>query len=307
MSASPDEADDGATLAGLRQSIREHGAGSEDAAVTRLLRSLELTGGARHRAVAVASALGRGRARAARRAAVPGRVPAGIRALEPGGHRAHVHRRGAAAHSGRRDRRSADRRATCQRRLVGAFRQIGVAVRQCLDLGPDADRRNPGTRSRDQERRRGWVRKLTRKAGEPVVRLAVRRAMRIIGGEFVVGRTIEEALKRSAREAQLALCSFDMLGEGARTLAMPSAISSPTSTRSTSSAPRPAAERRNEASSISIKLSALEPRYSLTAASAVLRRLVPKRAGARAARGQGSVFSSPSMPRRRIAWICPWT
>src|SRR5208337_4653365 len=64
----------------------------------------------------------------------------------------------------------------------------------------------------------GWVRKLTRKAGEPLVRLAVRRAMRIIGGEFVVGRSIEEALTRSAREAELSLCSFDMLGEGARAL-----------------------------------------------------------------------------------------
>src|ERR1019366_10311891 len=63
----------------------------------------------------------------------------------------------------------------------------------------------------------GWIRKFGRKAGEPVVRLAVRRAMRIIGGEFVVGRTIEEALGRSAREPEVALCSFDMLGEGART------------------------------------------------------------------------------------------
>ena len=52
----------------------------------------------------------------------------------------------------------------------------------------------------------GWMRKLTRKAGEPLVRLAVRRAMRIIGGEFVVGRSIEEALARSAREAGSGLC-----------------------------------------------------------------------------------------------------
>src|SRR5260221_2634774 len=65
----------------------------------------------------------------------------------------------------------------------------------------------------------GWMKKFTRKAGEPVVRLAVRRAMRIIGGEFVVGRSIEEALARSAREAEVGLCSFDMLGEGARTQA----------------------------------------------------------------------------------------
>jgi RHH-type proline utilization regulon transcriptional repressor/proline dehydrogenase/delta 1-pyrroline-5-carboxylate dehydrogenase len=58
---------------------------------------------------------------------------------------------------------------------------------------------------------------MTRKAGEPLVRLAVRRAMKIIGGEFVVGRSIEEALARSARDPDVGLCSFDMLGEGART------------------------------------------------------------------------------------------
>src|ERR1700742_4181415 len=64
----------------------------------------------------------------------------------------------------------------------------------------------------------GWLRTMTRKAGEPLVRLAVRRAMKIIGGEFVVGRSIEEALASSGRESDLGLCSFDMLGEGARTM-----------------------------------------------------------------------------------------
>jgi RHH-type proline utilization regulon transcriptional repressor/proline dehydrogenase/delta 1-pyrroline-5-carboxylate dehydrogenase len=122
----------------------------------------------------------------------------------------------------------------------------------------------------------GWMRKLTRKAGEPLVRLAVRRAMRIIGGEFVVGRTIEEALARSAREAELALCSFDMLGEGARTLndadrylkSYQHAIDIIGST----AAGRPV----HEVSSISIKLSALEPRYSLLQHERVMQRLVPQ-------------------------------
>ena len=50
----------GDTLESLRQSIREHGAWPEDEAVKRLLHSLELTGGARHRAVAVAMKLGEG-------------------------------------------------------------------------------------------------------------------------------------------------------------------------------------------------------------------------------------------------------
>ena len=121
-----------------------------------------------------------------------------------------------------------------------------------------------------------WVRKLTRKAGEPLVRLAVRRAMRIIGGEFVVGRSIEEALSRSAREPEVALCSFDMLGEGARTLRMRSVTCDPMNTRSTSSAQRRGSAAPHQRSSISIKLSALEPRYSLLQQGRVMQRLVPK-------------------------------
>ena len=122
----------------------------------------------------------------------------------------------------------------------------------------------------------GWMRKLTRKAGEPLVRLAVRRAMKIIGGEFVVGRSIEEALARSTREAEVGLCSFDMLGEGARTLqdaerylkSYQHAIDVIGSTV--------AGRAVDEVSSISIKLSALEPRYSLLQHDRVMLRLVPQ-------------------------------
>ncbi len=121
----------------------------------------------------------------------------------------------------------------------------------------------------------GWMRKLTRKAGEPLVRLAVRRAMRIIGGEFVVGRSIEEALTRSAREADVALCSFDMLGEGARTqqdaLRYLASYEHAIDVIGAAAGGRPA----HEASSMSIKLSALESRYSLLQHERVMRRLVP--------------------------------
>ena len=103
----------------------------------------------------------------------------------------------------------------------------------------------------------GWMRKFTRKAGEPLVRLAVRRAMRIIGGEFVVGRSIEEALARSARETEVGLCSFDMLGEGARTQQDAQrylqSYEHAIDVIGAAAAGRPA----QEASSISIKLSAL--------------------------------------------------
>jgi RHH-type transcriptional regulator, proline utilization regulon repressor / proline dehydrogenase / delta 1-pyrroline-5-carboxylate dehydrogenase len=121
----------------------------------------------------------------------------------------------------------------------------------------------------------GWMRKFTRKAGEPLVRLAVRRAMRIIGGEFVVGRSIEEALARSAREADVGLCSFDMLGEGARTQADAgrylASYEHAIDVIGAAAGGRPA----HEASSISIKLSALESRYSLLQHDRVVQRLVP--------------------------------
>lgn len=54
--------------------------------------------------------------------------------------------------------------------------------------------------------------------GEPVVRTAVREAMKILGRNFVFGRTIDEALKRAEPERGQGLShSFDMLGEAART------------------------------------------------------------------------------------------
>ncbi len=61
----------------------------------------------------------------------------------------------------------------------------------------------------------GTIRKLAARVGEPIVRAAVAQAVRIMGEQFVLGRTIEDAMARAARDNLL--CSFDMLGEGART------------------------------------------------------------------------------------------
>lgn len=63
----------------------------------------------------------------------------------------------------------------------------------------------------------GFLRRLTARVGEPVIRRAVAAAVRMMGEQFVLGRNIGTALKRSNREGML--CSFDMLGEGARTAA----------------------------------------------------------------------------------------
>ena len=104
---------------------------------------------------------------------------------------------------------------------------------------------------------RGWINRLAGRLGESVARAAMSKAVRILGAEFVQGRTIEEALVRADGD----LASFDMLGEGARTY--------------------PDADRHRDAylhairaigdafpdatptgaSGISIKLSALHPRY----------------------------------------------
>lgn len=60
----------------------------------------------------------------------------------------------------------------------------------------------------------GWLKRLTARVGEPVIRRAVGAAVKMMGEQFVLGRTIEGALARARKEGYL--CSFDMLGEGAR-------------------------------------------------------------------------------------------
>src|ERR1700712_2600908 len=61
----------------------------------------------------------------------------------------------------------------------------------------------------------GFIRKLAGRLGEPVIRRAVGAAVKIMGEQFVLGATIDKAIKRAAQEGFV--CSFDMLGEGART------------------------------------------------------------------------------------------
>ncbi|MFP5329456.1 MAG: bifunctional proline dehydrogenase/L-glutamate gamma-semialdehyde dehydrogenase PutA [Alphaproteobacteria bacterium] len=97
--------------------------------------------------------------------------------------------------------------------------------------------------------------------GEPVIRTAVDQAMRILGRQFVFGRTIDEALKRAAPERRQGLThSFDMLGEAARTF--PDAERYAESYRN--AIDRIAAQAKGgfeRSPGISVKLSALHPRY----------------------------------------------
>jgi RHH-type proline utilization regulon transcriptional repressor/proline dehydrogenase/delta 1-pyrroline-5-carboxylate dehydrogenase len=125
----------------------------------------------------------------------------------------------------------------------------------------------------------GWVRRLVAHLGEPVVRQAVLQAMRIMGGQYVLGRNIEEGLRRGvADNPRGTRFSFDMLGEGARTAEDAgryfqdylSAIKAIGRRRQS------AGELRVEqADGISVKLSALHPRYSFRQKRRVMVELLP--------------------------------
>ena len=71
---------------------------------------------------------------------------------------------------------------------------------------------------KDTRQPRGLLNRLVKGMGEPVIREALRRAMRIMGRQFVMGRTIEEALERAEGPQKRGYrYSYDMLGEAART------------------------------------------------------------------------------------------
>jgi RHH-type proline utilization regulon transcriptional repressor/proline dehydrogenase/delta 1-pyrroline-5-carboxylate dehydrogenase len=122
----------------------------------------------------------------------------------------------------------------------------------------------------------GILKRLVSRTGEPVIRQAVTTAMRILGKQFVMGRNIHEALER-ARSAEKAgyRHSYDMLGEAARTSA--DALRYFDSYSKAIAAIGDAASGRPPfiAPSISIKLSALHPRYDVASEDRVRRELLP--------------------------------
>jgi RHH-type proline utilization regulon transcriptional repressor/proline dehydrogenase/delta 1-pyrroline-5-carboxylate dehydrogenase len=263
------------SLESLRQAARDHGEWPEDRAVTRLLHALELNSGARHRAVATAVALVDGaRARRDERPFLDAFLQEfGLSNQEGIALMCIAEALLRIPDDATADRLIAEKLSTGDwSSHAGKSESLFVnASTWGLMLTGGILELDPGIKTDTT----GWMRKFTRKAGEPLVRLAVRRAMRIIGGEFVVGRSIEEALTRSAREAEVALCSFDMLGEGARTQQDAQrylrSYEHAIDVIGAAAAGRPP----EQASSISIKLSALESRYSLLQHGRVMQRLVP--------------------------------
>jgi RHH-type proline utilization regulon transcriptional repressor/proline dehydrogenase/delta 1-pyrroline-5-carboxylate dehydrogenase len=124
---------------------------------------------------------------------------------------------------------------------------------------------------------RSWYARLVGKLGEPVARAALKQAMRILGHQFVMGRDIESALTRAAgKEERDYRYSFDMLGEAALTRA--DAERYREKYAAAISAVGRAVETRDSITarhSISIKLSALHPRYEFAQAKRVMTELYP--------------------------------
>ncbi len=129
-----------------------------------------------------------------------------------------------------------------------------------------------------QDNPQAWLRRLASRLGEPVLRAAVAQAMRILGGQYVLGRTLEEALRRgrSLAERPLTGFSYDMLGEAARTYADAERyFEAYADAIDTLGRAQPSAEAE-AAQGVSVKLSALHPRFEQRQRVRVLDELAPK-------------------------------
>ncbi|WP_292034925.1 MULTISPECIES: bifunctional proline dehydrogenase/L-glutamate gamma-semialdehyde dehydrogenase PutA [unclassified Brevundimonas] len=120
----------------------------------------------------------------------------------------------------------------------------------------------------------GFLKRIAGRLGEPVIRQAVATAVKIMGEQFVVGRTIEAALKRSDREGWL--CSFDMLGEGARTVADAERYEKIYADAIEAVGKTAKGQGPEAGHGVSVKLSALSPRYQAVQEDRVWGELYPR-------------------------------
>ncbi|HEY6643636.1 bifunctional proline dehydrogenase/L-glutamate gamma-semialdehyde dehydrogenase PutA [Povalibacter sp.] len=144
----------------------------------------------------------------------------------------------------------------------------GLMLTGRIVRAPDEDLHDP----------RGFVARIAGRLGEPMLRGAFRQAMRIMGHQFVMGRTIGEALERSqSKDHRLYRHSFDMLGESA--LTTPDAVRYLAAYRAAIrevAASVASGTPIEQAPSISVKLSALFPRYEFTQRKRVHQELAPR-------------------------------
>ncbi|MCC5975492.1 MAG: bifunctional proline dehydrogenase/L-glutamate gamma-semialdehyde dehydrogenase PutA, partial [Rubellimicrobium sp.] len=149
----------------------------------------------------------------------------------------------------------------------------------------------------------GALRGAVRRLGEPVIRTAVARAMREMGRQFVLGETIESAMRRAAgMEAKGFTYSYDMLGEAARSDADARAYHLSYSRAIGAIAKACTHGSVAENPGISVKLSALHPRYEVAQKARVMAELVPRvTALAQLARSAGMGFNIDAEEADRLS------
>lgn len=117
---------------------------------------------------------------------------------------------------------------------------------------------------------------LIKRSGEPVIRQALKSAMKVIGGQFVMGETISEAISEARSSEKCGyMMSYDILGEGARSHEQAEKYVSAYMQGIASIAKGKAGDWRDKPG-ISIKLSALHPRYQFIHRDIVEAELLPR-------------------------------
>jgi RHH-type proline utilization regulon transcriptional repressor/proline dehydrogenase/delta 1-pyrroline-5-carboxylate dehydrogenase len=140
--------------------------------------------------------------------------------------------------------------------LLASAADWALLLSGTLSRWHDAPGDDPGT----------LVKRVVSRLGEPVVRGAVRQAMRILAGQFVLAETIEAAVERAAARPQHRF-SFDMLGEAAR-CAEDAARYYEAYARAIGAVAA--------ADGVSVKLSALHPRFEQAQRARVMAELLPR-------------------------------
>jgi RHH-type proline utilization regulon transcriptional repressor/proline dehydrogenase/delta 1-pyrroline-5-carboxylate dehydrogenase len=152
------------------------------------------------------------------------------------------------------------------------------------------------------------LKRLVARSGEPVIRQAVRQAVKLLGDQFVLGRTIREALSRAQEyEEKGYLFSYDMLGEAARTqkdadlyferyLAAVDAVG-----QAAGPFGNMHADALNSRPGLSVKLSALHPRFEPGKEERLASELSPRMLTlARAARSRGLTVTIDAEEQDRL-------
>jgi RHH-type proline utilization regulon transcriptional repressor/proline dehydrogenase/delta 1-pyrroline-5-carboxylate dehydrogenase len=122
-----------------------------------------------------------------------------------------------------------------------------------------------------------WMNTLIKRSGEPVIRTSLRAAMKFLGGQFVMGEDIGDALKNAAGEGKKGYgFSYDILGEGARTDGQAKAYIAAYMDAIDRIADNEKETELYARAGISVKLSALHPRYSITQRARVMEELLPR-------------------------------